>query len=84
MNCNEFMSFLLHTWKDKLSDSLVGRAGAKKTRGKYTLASFCNIIQGKIINQQRAGAEWRGEGEKSGRVPFYVAPSRKFPFFAFK
>jgi hypothetical protein len=40
---------------------LVAR-GAKKPREKYTLASFCNIIQGKIINQQRAGAGAEREG----------------------
>lgn len=60
MNCNEFMSFLLHTWKDKLSDSLVGRAGAKKREENTLSLRFVILYKGKLLisrEQEPSGEE---------------------------
>jgi hypothetical protein len=63
MNCNEFMSFLLHTWKDKLTDSLVGRA--KKNQEKNTLSlRFVILYKGKLLISR----EQEPQREREGRA----------------
>jgi hypothetical protein len=70
MNCNEFMSFLLHTWKDKLSDSLVGR---RKKREKNTLSlRFVILYKGKLLINREQEPRAETQRGKSAAVFLFM------------